>query len=159
MLLDRAAISDTILRYATGIDRRDWLLYRSIFADTIEIDFSSWSGLKTRMPADDWVAMVRETLSGFDATQHNITNHVITIDGDVAEITAYLVVWHSFEGELQLLGGYYAHRLFRDPDGWKIDVCTLVITWEQGDRALFDRAKARWNGAADIKPSASVNQA
>ena len=158
MLLDRAAISDTSLRYDTGIDRRDWRLYRSIFADTIEVDFSSWSGVKTSMPADDWVAMLRETLSGLDATHYNITNHVATIGDDVAEITAYLVVWHSFNGELQILGGYYAHRLHLDTDGWKINVCTLVITWEQGDRALFDRAKASRHGTADMKPPASENQ-
>ena len=91
LLIDRAAISETILRYATGIDRRDWALYRSIFADTIDIDFSTWTGLKTSMPAETWVSTVRDTLSCFDATQHNITNHVISVAGDTAEITAYVV--------------------------------------------------------------------
>jgi hypothetical protein len=31
ILLDRAAISDVVNAYATGLDRRDWVLYRSIF--------------------------------------------------------------------------------------------------------------------------------
>ena len=40
-LLDRAAISDVQLRYATGVDTRDWRLFRSCFTDEIETDFSS----------------------------------------------------------------------------------------------------------------------
>jgi len=32
-LLDRATITDVVNRYATGLDRRDWPLLRSIFAD------------------------------------------------------------------------------------------------------------------------------
>jgi 3-phenylpropionate/cinnamic acid dioxygenase small subunit len=140
-LIDRAAISDTILAYATGVDGRDWALYRSIFTDMIDIDFSTWSGLKTRMSADAWVAIVRATLSCFDATQHNITNHVITVNGDEADITANMIARHSFKGELQSLGGFYTHHLLRASPGWKIAACKLVITWEQGDRTLFDRAR------------------
>lgn len=56
-LIDRARISDTVLAYATGIDRRDWALYRSIFADQVEIDFATWTGEPAhRWNADDWVA-------------------------------------------------------------------------------------------------------
>ena len=43
-LLERAAISDVVNAYATGVDTRDWALYRSVFADEIAIDFTSWSG-------------------------------------------------------------------------------------------------------------------
>ena len=142
-LLDRAAISDTKLNYATGIDRRDWALYRSIFTDAIEIDFSTWSGMKTMMPADEWVASVRDTLACFDATQHTMSNHVITLHGDHAEIVAHMSAQHSFEGEIQTLSGFYTDRLVRPGAGWKICACRLVITMEQGDRALFARARAR----------------
>ena len=31
MLLDRQAISDTVIRYATGIDMRDWEAYEAQF--------------------------------------------------------------------------------------------------------------------------------
>ena len=41
LLLDRAEISDVQLRYATGVDMRDWKLFRSCFADEIDVDFSS----------------------------------------------------------------------------------------------------------------------
>ncbi len=142
-LIDRAVIGDTILKYATGVDRRDWALYRSIFADEIDVDFTTWSGLATTMAADDWVAAVRDTLACFDATQHMITNHVIAVEGDEARITAHMVAIHVLGSEVQVLGGYYAHRLRRAGTGWRIHACRLVVTWEQGDRGLFDRARAR----------------
>ena len=34
-LCDRADLTDLINKYATGIDTRDWKLYRSIFADEV----------------------------------------------------------------------------------------------------------------------------
>ncbi len=145
-LLDRAAISDTVLAYGTGVDRRDWALYRSIFADEVEFDFSTWNGWKTRMKADDWVAAVRETLSGFDATQHNLTNHVITLHGDTADITVHMTARHYLVvdgvGQTQILGGFYQHKLARAGARWQITHCSLVITWMEGDMALFDKAKA-----------------
>lgn len=141
-LIDRAAVFDVVLDYATGIDRRDWPLYRSIFADEVEFDFSTWRGVKTRMSADDWVAQVKDTLAGFDATQHNMTNPVVTLNGDEATIVVYVVARHYFGGEMQTLAGFYTDRLVRTGAGWKIAACRLVITSEQGDRALFDRARA-----------------
>lgn len=145
-LLDRAAIMDIILSYATGVDRRDWALYRSIFTDRIEIDFSTWSGMKETIAADEWVAMVHNTLACFDATQHTLTNLVITLDGDRARCVAAMTARHylveSGIGTSQLLGGFYTDDLVRTASGWRIAACNLVITWEEGDRALFERAQA-----------------
>lgn len=141
-LIDRAAVFDVLLNYATGVDRRDWNLYRSIFIDEVYFDFSTWRGVKMTMPAEDWVAEVKDTLGCFDATQHNITNPVITLDGDEATVTAYIVARHHFAGEMQTVAGFYTHRLVRTDAGWKIAACTLVITWEEGDRTLFERAHA-----------------
>lgn len=146
-LIDRARILDTLMAYATGIDRRDWALYRSIFADEVDFDFTSWSGLKMRMKADDWLLAVQDTLSCFDATQHTLSNPVVSLDGDSASVVAHMTALHYLVtdgiSEIQMLGGYYDHRMVRTGDGWQIAACRLVITFEQGDRGLFDRAKLR----------------
>ncbi len=148
-LIARAEISDVVNRYATGIDRRDWALYRSIFADEVDFDFTSWSGgAPRRLKADDWVANVRDGLSGFDATQHLSSNHVHTIEGDEATCVSYMVALHHLlDGDTRLmhgLGGYYANRLRRGPGGWTIHACALTVTWEMGDRGLFQIAGRRW---------------
>jgi len=143
-LIDRARISDTVLAYATGVDRRDWALYRGIFEDEVVFDFETWSGEPARSwPADKWIEAVCATLAPFDATSHMLTNQVIGIEGDEATLTAHMVAVHYFDGETQELGGFYTHRLRRHGDHWKIFRCRLVITWERGDRALFERAAAR----------------
>ena len=38
---DYIEILETVYCYATGIDTRDWSLYRSIFLDEVEMDFLS----------------------------------------------------------------------------------------------------------------------
>jgi len=37
---DRGAVLDVLARFAHGIDGRDWVLYRSVFAD----EFEGWGG-------------------------------------------------------------------------------------------------------------------
>jgi hypothetical protein len=44
--------------------------------------------------------------------------------------------------ESQTLGGYYTNRLRRMASRWKISACALMITWEEGDRSLFEKAAA-----------------
>ena len=95
LLLDRAEISDVQLRYATGLDSRDWPLFRSCFTDEIETDFTSvFGGDPRKVSADRWTEAARRSLSGLKATQHMITNHVITIAGDDATCIAYVQARH-----------------------------------------------------------------
>ena len=71
-MLDREAITFLSRKYAMGIDLRDWEMYRSIFTDEIETDFTSFSGGEPRtLTAEEWVRGIRG-ISGFQATQHMI---------------------------------------------------------------------------------------
>jgi len=145
-LLDRAAVADLVYTYANAIDRRDWTAYRSIFADQIDIDFFTWAGIRERYAAAAWVAAVKDTLACFDSTQHTMSNLAISLGGDVATVVASMTARHNLvvdgRREFQILGGYYTDRMVRQADGWKIAGCALMITWEEGDRALFEKAHA-----------------
>jgi len=145
LLIDRADISDTVIRYATGIDMRDWQAYRSCFTDEVDIDFTSWTGgTPLRLTADEWTEGVRRSLSGFKSTQHISTNHVITINGDEAMCVSYMQAQHYLPAESGsncfTLGGYYTNTLVRTPRGWKIHKCKLTIAWSEGNRWLFEEA-------------------
>ena len=157
-LLARAEISDIVNRYATGIDRRDWVLFRSCFADEVELDFISWSGGEVRTSgADEWTAGVEGGLSGFDATHHVSTNHVHQIDGNEATCVSYMMALHYIvDGDnrtMHAIGGYYTNRLRRGADGWRIHACRLTVTWEMGDRKLFEVAQGRWQARKLAKAS------
>jgi len=148
LLQDRADISDVVNQYATGADRRDWDLYRACFTDSVDIDFTSFSGGEAEtMSGDDWVNRVWHLLPGFDATQHNSSNHVHTIDGDKATCVSYMVAEHIYavdEGESSVtLGGYYTNSLVRTAEGWKICRCQLDVTWQRGNETLFALAGER----------------
>lgn len=67
-LLDRLSISNIQLRYATGADIRDWVLYRSCFADKIDTDFTSvFGGQPRRGNADRFVEAASRFLTGLKA--------------------------------------------------------------------------------------------
>ena len=151
-LLDRAAISDVQLRYATGVDMRDWPLYRSCFTDEIDTDFSSVVDRPPqRMKADEWVEFARRTINGMKATQHMITNHVITLDGDEATCVAYVQAHHHLPNDTgssdQVMYGNYTNRFVRTPDGWKIRSCTLTVTFNEGNMHILELARRRLDEA------------
>ena len=157
---DAAAIVQLSYAYAAGIDHRDWALYRSIFTDTCEFDFSSWSGRPAAaIPADDWVAAVRGTNGSFDATQHLMSNHRIeAVDDDTAIGVNELQAQHYFTAESMasfgrpsepawcLLGGHYTNRYVRTDDGWRIAACRLTVRWRTGDESIFPLARGRGAG-------------
>ena len=146
-LLDRAAISDVQLRYALGVDMRDWASFRSCFTDEIEIDSSSAARPPQRWKADDWVELVRRTIDGMKTTQHMITNQIITIDDDEAICIAYVQARHHLPNESgendQNTYGYYTNHLVRMPSGWKIRARKLTITSTEGNMDLFELARRR----------------
>jgi SnoaL-like domain len=149
-LEDRAAISDVVVRYATGADTRDWELYA-----TCEYDFSSFSGGgPNTMPVATWVNAVRATLTGFDATQHLSTNHVITFDADDHDRATCVSQMHAQHwlsaatlgaevADWCTLGGHYTNSFRRIDGEWKIARCQLNVTWTTGNRSLFDVSRER----------------
>jgi hypothetical protein len=129
-LWDRMEIIDTQTRYATGVDRRDRGLYRSCFTDEMDLDMSGMGlGEPVRLSADVWVEQAISLVSSFEATQHMMTNHVITIEGDRATCTAYVQAQHYNPQNTYTVGGYYTNTLVRTPRGWKISKLKLTPLW------------------------------
>jgi len=158
LLLDRAEISEVQLRYATGLDSRDWPLFRSCFTDEIETDFTSvFGGEPRKVSADRWTEAARRTLSGLTATQHMITNHVITVAGDNATCVAYVQARHFLPNasgdSMQTMFGYYTNRFVRTPVGWRISACKLTLSWQTGNGGIFALARERLKESDDAKKS------
>ncbi|MCP3012465.1 nuclear transport factor 2 family protein [Nocardiopsis dassonvillei] len=152
-LLDRAEISEVQTRYATGTDSRDWELFRSCFTDEVEVDFGEGFGQPaTRMTADAWVAGTAPRMESFKATQHMLTNHVITFDGDDhATCVAYVRASHHLPNSLgdsdQTVYGYYTNRFTRTPSGWRIASVKLTPLWMTGNFGVFQSALAAEDAA------------
>lgn len=145
MLEDHTTITRRVYEYAYGIDTRDWSLYRSIFVDEIEMDFSSYNGNPgATMKADDWVAGCKVLFTGLDATQHSMSNPLVDIDGDRARCRMYMQAEHFFsnpQGNRDFaIGGYYDDQLVRTAEGWKIEAVTLNVLWSRGNRHIMELA-------------------
>jgi hypothetical protein len=152
-LSDRAEISDVQLRYATAVDTRNWELFRTCFTDDLEADFSSGFGTPVvRLKADEWVQTIAPVMAALNATQHTITNHVITFDDDNhATCVAYVQARHhnpnSTGDSDQTVYGFYTNRFERTSSGWRIAKCKLTVSWMTGNFGLFgDLRSRRWGG-------------
>lgn len=142
------AVLDLSLRYAEGIDRRDWEGYATCFLPEVRIDFSSFTHRPASpepVPVEAWVAAVRSTIDGFAATQHSITNQRITFDSRTSgRYTAYIQAQHWADRDRwYLIGGWYENEVRRTDDGWKLAAVTLHQEWDAGDRALLREVNRR----------------
>ena len=154
---DRLAVAETVYRYAEGIDTKDFVLYRSIFADEVAVDFSSYSGRDaSTVTGDQWVAGVVPLFTGLHATQHSMTNPRVEIDGDTATCRMYMQAHHVYEPDDAdswfTIGGYYDDALRRDPAGpagWLLTAVTLTVLWRRGDAGIMEPARLAGQAALD----------
>lgn len=148
---DKLAVAETLYRYAIGIDTRDFVLYRSIFADEVTVDFTSYSGGRaSTMTGDQWVAGVEPLFRGLSATQHSMTNPLASIEGEVARCRMYMQAHHVYDARDPdswfTIGGYYDDVLARSeagPAGWLITGVTLTVLWRRGDPSVMETARRR----------------
>ena len=66
----RQDVADVLVRYATGIDRRDWALFRTCFTDDCEADYGEigvWHGMEE---IADFMTMVHDAVRPHDAPDH-----------------------------------------------------------------------------------------
>jgi hypothetical protein len=138
-LHDRVDIIELMNRYALGVDRRDWALYRSCFEDRFAIVAEGWPDA---MDADEWVDIIRQGIHNYAATQHQMSNHTIEVDGDAAHCITYIRAVHhqpkAAGGSQWVLVGYYDLDLTRHDSGWKIARFNLTTWWSEGNLALSE---------------------
>jgi 3-phenylpropionate/cinnamic acid dioxygenase small subunit len=115
----RLDVADVLVRYATGIDRRDWELLRSCFTDDCDADYGDigvWNG------ADEITAWMREAHASCGHTLHRITNQAVTSNGDGVSARSYvdaLVMFADNQSGTRATG-FYDDELVATEDGWKI---------------------------------------
>ncbi|MFI6742322.1 nuclear transport factor 2 family protein [Nonomuraea sp. NPDC050451] len=142
---DRLAIIETCTRMAWHADQREWDRLGEVFADSVTLDYTSLNGgepvvLTPAQIVEAWSGL----LGAFDATQHLITNHLVTVDGDTALCTASFQATHRltdpFGSPLWTLGGTYRFDLVRSDGAWKIAAVVMSATWADGNRNLMSLA-------------------
>lgn len=132
-LADQRAIVELTHRYCWSLDSKDWAGLDTVFlADaTAELRSPLLEG------RDAIRARISRAIEPLDATQHTVTNHMVTVDGDRATCRCYLHSQHvraAAEGSpLYVIAGRYEDELVRTDDGWRISFRRLVVVWSEGN--------------------------
>lgn len=139
---DRIQIIELLNQFGMAIDLRDWDRFRSLFADSVEFDYSSIGEVAATLAPDEIANTARQDLGGFQATQHVITNHLINLTGNEASCLAHVRAMHFLpndRGESLLeMGGYYQAGLIKPNSVWKIKRWKFIVLWSRGNQELFD---------------------
>ena len=120
-LQDRAAIRDVVVRYADGVDRRDFDQVGRCFAPDVHGEF----GGEDRVGRDALIDFIRG-VSHFHTTMHFMSGSLIEIHGDEASSDTVAALTHHAAGksgrtfELHMSDARYREKLaFRDGE-WVI---------------------------------------
>jgi len=132
-LLDRLAIDDLLVRYATAVDTRQWSGLDTVFTPDAVLDYRSAGGIRGPFPeVRRWLS---EVLPLFDLTQHLVVNRAVDLDGAAGTARSRSVFQNpnqlTVDGEpwLFVVGGLYHDRLVRTPEGWRISVRVEETLW------------------------------
>lgn len=132
-LEDRLAIIELTHRYCWALDSKQFDLLDTVFLPDATAELRS-APLEGR---DAIRNRIRNALDPLDATQHTVSNHLVTIDGDTASARTYLHSQHvrtgTPGGELYVIAGRYEDELVRTPEGWRIRFRRLVTVWSEGN--------------------------
>ena len=122
VLRDRAEITEVLVRYATGIDRRDWELFRSIWTEDVDANYGR--GIGHFHSADEITDYMTRSHASMGSTWHRLSNFSIDVQGDEATSRTYVhavlnVVRDDPDRWLEVIG-HYDDSLVRTVGGWRV---------------------------------------
>jgi 3-phenylpropionate/cinnamic acid dioxygenase small subunit len=109
------AVTDLLNRYATGIDSRDWVLFRSCFTDDCDADYGDighWHG------GDEITAWMSQTHDPLGHTMHRITNVTVSQEDGHLKTRCYVhaIVVVSDDSAVHAFG-FYDDEIVIEPNG------------------------------------------
>jgi 3-phenylpropionate/cinnamic acid dioxygenase small subunit len=121
-------IAELLVRYATGIDRRDWELFRSCFtADCL----AEYEGIGTWESADAITDFMVSAHAALGHTMHRISNVAIDVHADTDRAVARSYVDGILMAPDGQTGfnpiGFYDDGLVHTADGWRIAHRTFTM--------------------------------
>ena len=125
-IADRIELMDVMLKYAKGVDERDMALYRSVFADDVEV---VGFGRDVYRGVDAWAAFVETALAQYGPTQHMLGPQLATVDGDAAHCRTDVQALHYLKDKPNTtltLWATYLTDMKRIDGVWKIARHELV---------------------------------
>jgi 3-phenylpropionate/cinnamic acid dioxygenase small subunit len=118
---DKEQIAEVLVRYATGIDSKDWPLLRSCWTDEIDVDYQQLGRFTS---ADALTEVMTRLHENMGPTYHRLSNFVIAVDGDRATARSYVhaVLMLQPDDSTNWVDalGHYDDIFVRTQGGWRI---------------------------------------
>ncbi|MCY1141435.1 nuclear transport factor 2 family protein [Actinoplanes sp. Pm04-4] len=147
--VDYTAISDTLYRYAAGLDLGDADLLTSALTEDATVDLGPAMrrigyDFPPLTPRESVVTTLVGAVGPLD-TSHSISNIRTTVDGDTAQAWAYAQAQHYLPGlgsqpdqtRHALMMNRYHAQLVRDGNRWRIRSLTIANAWFDGDPGVL----------------------
>ncbi|MCT4588792.1 MAG: nuclear transport factor 2 family protein [Carboxylicivirga sp.] len=133
-------INQVVSELFVATDERDWDKVEAIFADEVELDYSSMNGnpavvLSPKQITDAWKTL----LPGFTTTHHQLGNFITTVNGSKADVYCYGTATHYLEheeGNIWTVVGSYNIELIKDGNTWHISKMKLNYKYQDGNTKL-----------------------
>lgn len=140
--VDRLEIIELQSIYAWGIDGKDSSVFPLAFTDDIETDYGY---VGKHRGLEFFTRFMDGFHAPFDATQHLISNHWLTVEGDEviyrSYVVANLVCKGTPGGDHLSGGGYYVDRVVSTDAGWRIRARDVSNMWRTGNVGILDVGK------------------
>jgi hypothetical protein len=117
---DERAIIAVLIRYATGIDTRDWPLFRTCFTDDCEAIYGSFGHWTS---GDEITNVMEDMHRALGLTLHRMTNFVITGNAQSATARSYVdaqLMPADPDGDVHRGIGYYDDQFIKTGGEWRI---------------------------------------
>jgi 3-phenylpropionate/cinnamic acid dioxygenase small subunit len=118
---DQMQIGEVLIRYASGIDQRDWPLFRTCWTHDVVADYDTLGSFSGVDALTDVMTAAHQDMG---PTFHRMSNFAIDVDGDRASVRSYvhavLMVTPGDSANWVEAIGSYDDVFVRTADGWRI---------------------------------------
>jgi len=118
-LVDQVAIKEVLLRYAQGVDRRDFDMVASCFVDGAVVHGSLGDAT-----IEEYCRILEVELARYRRTMHFVGNQYLEVRGDSAALETCAVAFHFVELEPSptdlVVGVRYRDELVRAGSSWRV---------------------------------------
>ncbi len=128
-IVDRQAITDTLYRYASAIDVKDYASVRSLFADDATARYGERDPI---VGADRIVAWIEDNSRDQVWQHHLLSVYQVDIDGDNAAALTYHTSHRTSANDpttASVIVARYHDELRRDGERWKLTSKYMEIGW------------------------------
>ena len=138
-LLTRTALRQLVERYAQAADTRNYEAFRELFVSEGAIHIHHGNPAETRpeysLESLEVIVKAMSGLEEYEKTQHHVTNHLVTLDGERATGQTYCTAHHIYRKDGApwnlTMAIRYSDRYVCEKGRWWFEERRLGVDWER----------------------------